>query len=559
MSFFPIIERELRQLSRRPMTYRLRSATALVATLTSLGALGLALGKGTSPYEMGRLIFSILTVLAFGLTLLAGPVLAADCLSGEKRAGTLGLLFLTNLRGYHLVAGKLAALALPPAHCLLAVFPVLAISFFMGGVTAGEFARVALVLANTLFFSLSAALFLSALCRDGRKSLIGAFLLIFAITLGLPALEFNWSAGRFAAHPLLTLPSPAWALFLTPRQNFSAAYFWSSLATAQFLGWLCLILAGAILPRTWQDRPEKLSPARWLGIRSREKPVKKLSPTRAPLLETDPILWLAQRNRPSVLRTWIFLLVFIVLCLAAYRAVNRRWFEAGIVFIAIYFLHAVVKFWMVWEASRQFTDDRDNGALELLLCAPLREESIWRGWLIHLKRRFVTPTLALLLLDALLMIGGFDAYGWWGGSGAWAIAFLAGMGLFVADMYALSWVGLWQGLAARTSMRACLNTSLYILVLPAAACLGVMALCGLFLPVSLIPFNGLITLWFAVGYLSDCAVCARMMVKFRDEFRAVSIYGAAAGEHRLSWDSVRQSIHADGFRSEPPISNPAAV
>ncbi|HEX4644371.1 MAG TPA: ABC transporter permease, partial [Verrucomicrobiae bacterium] len=309
MSFLPIIDRELRQLSRRPTTYRLRSATALVATLTSLGALGLALSKGTTPYEMGRLIFSILTVLAFGLTLLAGPVLAADCLSGEKRAGTLGLLFLTNLRGYHLVAGKLAALALPPAHCLLAVFPVLAISFFMGGVTAGEFARVSLVLANTLFFSLSATLFLSALCRDGRKSLIGAFLLIFAVTLGLPALEFNWSAGAFPAHPLLTLPSPAWALFLAPRQNFSAAHFWSSLATAQFLSWLCLVLAGAVLPRAWQDRPDQLSLSRWFGIRPGEKPVKKLQPARAALLETDPILWLARRNRRSAVGSWIFLFV----------------------------------------------------------------------------------------------------------------------------------------------------------------------------------------------------------------------------------------------------------
>ena len=78
----------------------------------------------------------------------------ADCLSEEKRDGTLGLLFLTDLKGYDVVGGKLVATSLNAFYGLTAIFPLLAIPLLMGGVTNGEFWRMALVLANTFLFSL---------------------------------------------------------------------------------------------------------------------------------------------------------------------------------------------------------------------------------------------------------------------------------------------------------------------------------------------------------------------------------------------------------------------
>ena len=39
----------------------------------------------------------------------AGLLGTADCVSSEKRDGTLGLLFLTDLKGYDVICGKLAA------------------------------------------------------------------------------------------------------------------------------------------------------------------------------------------------------------------------------------------------------------------------------------------------------------------------------------------------------------------------------------------------------------------------------------------------------------------
>ena len=51
-----------------------------------------------------RSLFSLLTGIEFTFALLTGPFLTADCLSRERREGTLGFLFLTDLGGFDVVA-----------------------------------------------------------------------------------------------------------------------------------------------------------------------------------------------------------------------------------------------------------------------------------------------------------------------------------------------------------------------------------------------------------------------------------------------------------------------
>src|SRR4030095_13140978 len=99
-----------------------------------------------------------------------GVFITADCLSEEKREGTLGLLFLTDLKGYDVVLGKLIATSLASLTGLLTIFPVLGIVSFLGGVSPGEFWRVMLALLNTLFFSLATGLVASAANVSERKS-----------------------------------------------------------------------------------------------------------------------------------------------------------------------------------------------------------------------------------------------------------------------------------------------------------------------------------------------------------------------------------------------------
>ncbi|MCX6929412.1 MAG: ABC transporter permease subunit [Verrucomicrobia bacterium] len=186
MTFLPIVERELRIAARRPGTYRTRWLAAL--GMMGVWVLLAAANRRMSAAELSKTQFIALGVLALGFCLLAGIFLTADCLSEEKREGTLGLLFLTDLRGYDVVLGKLIATSVHSVYGLLAMFPVLALPLLMGGVTVGEFWRVVLVLVATLFFSLSMGMFVSALVREARQAMAGTFLGLVVLAGALPAL-----------------------------------------------------------------------------------------------------------------------------------------------------------------------------------------------------------------------------------------------------------------------------------------------------------------------------------------------------------------------------------
>jgi len=104
----PVADRELRVASRKANTFWVRLLAALVALLIGAGFLALASqgSFGAGPGELGRMLFAVLTWLSLGVALSAGLFLTSDCLSEEKRDGTLGLLFLTDLRGYDVVSGS---------------------------------------------------------------------------------------------------------------------------------------------------------------------------------------------------------------------------------------------------------------------------------------------------------------------------------------------------------------------------------------------------------------------------------------------------------------------
>ena len=181
MTFLPIVERELRVAARKHATFWLRVVAALVALFIGGGVMLLTLTPMGGRMPMGGPIFAILTWLSLAVALSAGLFFTSDCLSEEKRDGTLGFMFLTDLRGYDVVLGKLLATSLRCVFALLAIFPVLAIALVLGGVEAGQFWRTLLALGHALFFSLSVGLFVSALSRQSQKALAGTLLLLIQI------------------------------------------------------------------------------------------------------------------------------------------------------------------------------------------------------------------------------------------------------------------------------------------------------------------------------------------------------------------------------------------
>src|SRR5688572_19533306 len=97
MVVLPVIERELRVAARRRGTYntRLWAVTGAVAIIL-WQFLRFRSGSATASTQ-GREMFVSLALLAFVFAFIAGARNTADCISQEKRDGTFGLLFLTDM------------------------------------------------------------------------------------------------------------------------------------------------------------------------------------------------------------------------------------------------------------------------------------------------------------------------------------------------------------------------------------------------------------------------------------------------------------------------------
>lgn len=173
MTFLPLVERELRIATRKVSTYRIRTLAAGIVTLVAI--VMMLFGVVSSLHsQVGKAMFHTLACMTMLLCFLEGTWKTADCLSEERREGTLGLLFLTDLRGYDVVFGKFAAASLNSFYCLFALLPILALALLLGGVVLAEFWRMALALANILFFSLSVGIWVSAYSRSERRAMGGA-------------------------------------------------------------------------------------------------------------------------------------------------------------------------------------------------------------------------------------------------------------------------------------------------------------------------------------------------------------------------------------------------
>ena len=209
MTLLPVVERELRTAARQRGTYWSRLAAAVLGWAVAAWILTAASGIGI---QTGAVVFQVLSALVFVYAALGGVLATADCLSEEKREGTLGLLFLTDLKGYDVVFAKLASTSVKTICGVLAVAPALAVSIVLGAVTQGEVARVMLVAVNLLLFFLSVGMFASAVCRQDNRSLGLAALLSICILAGIPAvarLKFLHVPNADAAFAF----SPAFACF----------------------------------------------------------------------------------------------------------------------------------------------------------------------------------------------------------------------------------------------------------------------------------------------------------------------------------------------------------
>jgi ABC-type transport system involved in multi-copper enzyme maturation permease subunit len=524
MTFLPVVERELRVAARRRYTYWTRFLAALSTVVLGVWIWS-SLAADEPERDRGKVIFEVLSGAAFIYCLFAGIGITSDCLSEEKREGTLGLLFLTDLKGYDVVLGKLAATSLNAIYRLFSIFPLLAVPLLLGGFTLSEIGRMALVLTNTLFFSLSAGMLASAASVQERRSMLAASLLIVLVTGGPPLVGWIDAAKHavLPSNPAWLLSSAVYPALLTADKPYKAspAYFWSAVATTHLLGWFFLALASGLVRRAWQDKAATGLGARWRerqrGWQFGHGPARSV--LRARWLEINPIFWLVARDRLKPLFPYATLFVTALAWLALYLKFRSDLTDPTVYFLIAYGVHTLFKLWVAIEACRPLAEERRNGTLEVMLSTPLSIDEILAGELLALKRQFSWPVVIVLAADFLMLVGGtterlFDT------SNEWYLLFGGLMVMFVADLFALAWVGMWLGLTAPKANRAFRGTIGRVLVLPWAVFLiGATTLAMLpglgFEPTE----SGLLTAALILSLLADALFINWARTNLRERFR----------------------------------------
>jgi hypothetical protein len=526
MTFLPIVERELRVASRRRGTYWLRSGVALA--VVGLGTWLYLMGRHQRPAELGMMMFIGLTIVAGLFCLTAGARATADCLSEEKRDGTLGLLFLTDLRGYDVVIGKLVASSLNTFYGLIATLPVLAIPLLMGGVTAAEFWRVTLVLLNTLLFSLAAGLLASSLTKSARHAASLCFVTVIALAgllpLGAAILDGVYHLRQ--ASEWLLIPSTGYAFAMAFDMNYRGheEEFLVSLAITHGLTWIFLIAACLIVPRSWQDRAATVTELRWRDrwLRWSLGDSAERAAFRARLLDVNPFYWLSSRSRIKPALVWALLGALVCGWTWCWFKYGSDWTNPANYIITALLLNTVLKVWFAGEACAQLAEDRRIGALELLLSTPLGVAEVLRGQALALGRQFLWPVLVVAGLELAFMSAGLASHVIRNDEGIWVLVWVAGLVMFIADLAALFYVCLWQALTARNASRASSAALVRILALPWILYAVLMMFIGLSSNGRGMEGGGFIMLWLFLGLIVNAFFGLRAKTNLETRFRDVA-------------------------------------
>ena len=126
------------------------------------------------------------------------PLTVADCLSRERREGTVGLLFLTPLKARDIVLAKGLAHGLRALTLWLATLPVMALPFLLGGVGWREAVCRRRSISVRSAVRSAAGLLASCLSKRWTRAqvlacfLALAFAMVFFFLLGFAALEVNY-------------------------------------------------------------------------------------------------------------------------------------------------------------------------------------------------------------------------------------------------------------------------------------------------------------------------------------------------------------------------------
>jgi ABC-type transport system involved in multi-copper enzyme maturation permease subunit len=404
----PVLRRELQEQARRASSHWIRVAgTAGIlflfwrVTQTQAGLLG----------GSGRPLFLGLNKILFLIIWIVAPLMTADCLSREKREGTIGLLFLTPLSPWEVVLGKVVVHALRGLTLLLAAIPILILPILVGGVGVPDAVRVLLFQLSALGMALASGILASALVRGelAARLLAAAFTLLNSLgflTIYITAASIDaWrSIPFYSQHTTFGavwmgrlrllwwnygLQDGTFTVFGSPGTYGGIGWdqVASALGVALGSGLWVLLAAGLAtrgLVRTW--RPQEA------GIVSRSThATRERMLSRSRLLQPVAYRWLVHQVDPFGGRTTrLVLWTGIGLLLGAAFAEPFRWPPIGI-------RDALLLALFTAASSIGFARCLPEGAVELLSVTPTPLTSLATVWFARLRESALATGVSALV------------------------------------------------------------------------------------------------------------------------------------------------------------------
>jgi hypothetical protein len=363
----PLVVRELRAESRRPINYWLRvlAAAVIIAVFT-----GFTASTELDASELGSALFVVLhKTMSLAIWIIV-PLMTADCISSERREGTLGLLFLTPLTVLDVMLRKTATQMLRAMTLFLACLPVLLLPFMLGGV-AWQLAVVDCAkLWDSLLLGMAAGLYASAKGGSEIQVMVMAegYALVFAIFSAIS--NFFWKC--------LAIELPmGWGMALLVI---------ATIGTSLVLFALIINEGARLVRKTWDAGPAAPEQPKWVGLFSGSEFWRLVFYwKRGKALDRNPVAWLQEYSWTARLTKWGWFFVMIFAGFVMLVGFPGCQFQ----------LTVLLSLGVAFSATGSFRRERQSGMLEILLVTPLSARRLVVGRLWGICSHFI-PALAVL-------------------------------------------------------------------------------------------------------------------------------------------------------------------
>lgn len=481
----PVLQRELLVRARRGSTTWIRLGIFLLALmlvallLIPAMLMGSMTGMGMAS---GRIIFEPLRYLLLVYALFEGARSVASAIPDERRDGTLGLLFLTNLRSWDVLLGKTAGGALTSIYGALAVAPLFAIPVLLGGVTGGEVFRTLISLFAALLLALGCGTLASALCRTTLPALLTGIGLAAIMATGPLVLVSLLNAAS------ATITETHWSGWLSPFISLNlgsdAAYyadagpFWYATLAQLAMAGVFAIAGSMRLATNWRDGSLFTS----TGDAVRRK-AERARPKEGLRREIKLPLWLAGMGTTPLARTlggriklarWIGVLMLLQLIIVAPGVLNAFLGGMGgamvssVLGIPVFFAFMASQLILIYMACRVFADARHTGEMEILMTSPVTDrELVLTLW--HMLRNGLLWVYAITVTGAAIALFGEGGSGMFGNTAAdplWARLVVLATTLTAEALYmaGVVWAGMWFGLKSTRTSGATIKTFVMLVI-----------------------------------------------------------------------------------------------